>query len=100
MFHFMRANSTCKINLGGDTQYSALLCLNKGNNNNKKRWTLPNLSDNNTSVKQSSDVLKKMTKDQNTSLLKAKAQPHLPVPKIAVRLLEYTSVLWVDPNLQ
>ena len=44
MFHFMRANSTCKINLGGDTQYGALLCLNKGNNNNKKRLTLPNLS--------------------------------------------------------
>ena len=37
MFHFMRANSTCKINLGGDAQYSALLCLNKGNNNKKKR---------------------------------------------------------------
>ena len=36
MFHFMRANSTCKINLGGDTQYSALLWLNKGNNNKKK----------------------------------------------------------------
>ena len=32
----MRANSTCKINLGGDTQYSALFCLNKGNNNKKK----------------------------------------------------------------
>ena len=48
---------------------------------------------NNTSVKQSSDAVKKNDKDQNTSLLKAKAQPRLPVPKIAVGLLEYTSVL-------
>lgn len=73
MFHFMRANSTCKINLGGDTQYSALLCLNKGNNNNKKRWTLPNLSDNNTSVKQSSDVLKKNDKRSKHQFIKSKS---------------------------